>query len=187
MIIRRTNLEDVKQILEVYKSSSHIYPESLTQYEDELNLDYIKNEINNAINRGIILVAENQDKKIIGSFKAYTSKYRKLAHIMTNATFVTMPTQEGKKAFVLLLKAFLNELKNNYKHIYKLEGVPHESNKRLVSYYLKNSFIIEGEIKDKINNFSKKQFENEIIISWLNPNFDKKYLEKYCKTLKDII
>ncbi len=154
MIIRKATLDDANGIFDVYKKSAKVYPENLTQYEDELTLDYIKSEIKNALERGLILVAVNNNK-IIGSLKAYTSKYRKLAHILANATFTSSPTFDGKKGFILLLKSFLKHIQLEYPHIYKLEGVPHESSKKLVEHYLKYGFNIECNIENEIFNTKK--------------------------------
>ena len=183
ILVRRATINDVDGIYEVYKKSSEAHPETLTQYSNELTKEYIKSEIENALERGLILIACSNNE-IVGSFKAYTSKYKKLAHIMTNGTFTVMPTYEGKKSFVFLLKAFLKELSENYKYIYKLEGVPHETNMDLVNYYLGFDFIIEGRIKNKIFNLTTNSFNDEIIISWKNPNFDFNELKKYQEKLQ---
>ena len=182
MIVRKATLDDVKGIFEVYKESAKVHPESLTQYEDELTLDYIESEIKNALERGLVLVAVDNNK-IIGSFKAYTSKYRKLAHVLTNATFTSLPTFDGKRGFVLLLKSFLEYIQLNCPHIYKLEGIPHESNSELVKYYLKFGFVIECNVQNEIFNTEKNTFEKQIVIYWLNSNFSMESLKKYQKYL----
>ena len=179
MIIRKATLDDVEGIFEVYKESARAYPESLTQYEDELTFDYIESEVRNALERGLMLVAVDDGNKIVGSFKAYTSKYRKLAHVLANTTFTSLPTFEGKKGFVLLLKNFLEYIQSNYSHIYKLEGVPHESNTELLKFYTKNQISIETEIRDKVFSARKNSFEKEIVVYWLNPNFSMESLKKY--------
>ena len=119
MLIKKANIDDAESVCELYKNSASVYPENLTQYVDELDVNYIKNEIKNAIERGIILLAVDNGR-VVGCFKAYTSKYRKLSHIMANATFVVSPNSTGEKAFVLLFRSFMTELRENYKHIYKL-------------------------------------------------------------------
>lgn len=186
MIIKKATMDDVEGIYNVYLLSSKAHPESLTQYEDELTIDYIEKEVKNSLERGLILVAVDEENKIVGSFKGYTSKYRKLAHIMTNSTFTVSPTPEGKKGFVILFKAFIEELKNNYKHIYKLEGIPHESNRKLVDYYLRRDFTIDYELENKIYNSTTNNFEKELIINWINPNFSMEELKKYHEYLKKI-
>lgn len=186
MIVRKATLDDVEGIFEVYKESAKIHPESLTQYEDELTLNYIESEIKNALERGLALVAVDNNK-IIGSFKAYTSKYRKLAHVLANTTFTSLPTFEGKKSFVLLLKSFLKQIQLDYPHIYKLEGVPHESSTEILKFYIKNQIIIETEISNKIFNTEKNNFEKEIVTYWLNPNFSMESLKKYQKYLGTLL
>ena len=185
IIVRKATLNDIDGVYDVYKQSSEAHPETLTQYSNELTKEYITSEVKNALERGLFLIAYSNNT-ITGSFKAYTSKYKKLAHIMTNGTFTAMPTYEGKRSFVLLLKAFLKELSENYKYIYKLEGVPHETNMDLINYYLGFNFVIEGRIKNKIFNSTTNSFNDEIIISWKNPNFDFNELKKYQEKLQKI-
>lgn len=184
MLIRKATINDAEGILNVYKESAKTYIHSLTQQADEVNLKYIKNEvIQNSLDLGLILVAENSDGKIIGSFKSYTSPYRSLAHIMSNTTFVTTPDYEGKRAFVLLIKKFFETVKNEYKHIAKVDGVPHSSNTVAIKEYLNNGYKIVGKIENKIYNCDSQSFDDEILIIWENPNFSIDKLTEYHKYL----
>ena len=182
--VRKATMNDVEGIYNVYKSSASFYHHSLTQNFDEIKLNYIKQDvIQPALDLGLILVAENENGKIIGSFKSYTSPYRTLAHTMSNTTFVTTPDYEGKKAFVILIRKFFETIKNEYLHIKYVDGVPHSSNTTAINEYLKVGYKIKGKLSDKILDTDKKKFEDEIIIIWENPNFNyDKLLEyhKYC-------
>lgn len=183
--IRKAKIEDTKEIYEVYKSSSKTYVHSLTQHNDEIKLNYIKKEVvQNSLDLGLILVAENYDGKIIGSFKSYTSPYRTLAHVMSNTTFVTTPDFEGKKAFVILIKEFFETIKKEYPHIKYVDGVPHSSNTTAIKEYLKNGYEIKGKLEGKIlSDEEKGVFEDEVIIIWKNPNFNYEKLKEYHKYL----
>lgn len=178
--VRKARLEDANGIYEVYKSSASVYEHSLTQSSDEVKLDYIKKDvIQPALDLGLILVAENEKGKIIGSFKSYTSPYKTLAHTMSNTTFVTTPDYEGKKAFVILINKFFETIRNEYPHIKYVDGVPHSSNTTAIKEYLKVGYEIKGTLKDKILNKDTRTFEDEIIILWTNPNFDYEKLKEY--------
>lgn len=185
IIIRKGNLNDARGIYEVYKSSSKVYKHSLTQNFDEVKLNYIKEDvIKPALDLGLLLVAENEKGKIIGSFKSYTSPYKTLSHVMSNTTFVTTPNYEGRRAFVMLINKFFETIKNEYKHIKYVDGVPHSSNKTAINEYIKVGYEVKGEIRGKILDIEAKKFEDEIVIIWTNPNFEyEKLLEyhKYCE------
>lgn len=185
MIVRKATLDDVEGIFEVYKKSAETYIHSLTQQVDELNIEYIRNDVVKiSLDLGLILVAQDDDGKIIGSFKSYTSPFRALSHVMSNTTFVTTPDYEGKRAFSVLIKKFFETIRNEYPHIYQVDGVPHESNKTAINCYLRNGYEIVGKVKDKIFNNSTNSFEDEIIIMWKNPNFSMDKLLEYQEYLK---
>lgn len=186
--IRKATENDVIGIFDVYRNSSKIYPYSLTQNYDEVKLNYIKNEvIRKSLDLGLILIAENDDGKIIGSFKSYTSPYIALAHVMSNTTFVTNPDFEGKKAFKILIKTFFETVKNEYPHIKEVDGVPHSSNTVAIKEYLKNGYEIKGKLENKILCSNSKKFEDEIIIVWKNPNFEYEKLLKYHEYCKEYL
>ena len=182
--IRKARMEDAEGIYNVYKSSAKVYNHSLTQNYDEIKLNYIKEDvIKPALDLGLILVAENEKGEIVGSFKSYTSPYRTLAHVMSNTTFVSMPNYEGRKAFVVLINKFFETIKSEYPHIKYVDGVPHSSNTTAINEYLKVGYKIKGKIENKILDTDTKNFDDEIIIIWTNPNFKyEKLLEyhKYC-------
>ena len=181
-------MEDAEGIYNVYIESAKAYVHNLTQQADELSLEYIKKEvIQNSLDLGLILVAENDNGKIIGSFKSYTSPYRTLAHIMSNTTFVTTPDYEGKKAFVVLIKEFFKTIEREYKHIYKVDGVPHGQNKTAIECYLRNGYKVVGNIEKKIFNNEDNFFDDEVIIMWTNKNFELEELKKYHKYLNSYL
>lgn len=53
ILVRRATLDDVDGIYNVYKQSSEAHPETLTQYSNELTKEYIKSEVENALERGL--------------------------------------------------------------------------------------------------------------------------------------
>lgn len=188
MLVRKAKLSDAESIYNLYIESARAYPHNLTQHEDEIKMEYIKNDvIQISLDLGLILVAENKDGKIIGSFKSYTSPYRTLGHIMSNTTLLTSPNYEGRKAFDMLMKEFHKIIKNEYQHILLIDGVPHETNKTAIKCYLKNEYNIQCKLDSKILNDDTGIFESEIIISWRNPNFNFKKLLDYHEYLKKYI
>lgn len=56
---------------------------------------------------------------------------------MANTTFTVLLRKLSTRTFVMLFYSFFKEIEENYRHTYKIEGVPHESNRDLIEYYKK--------------------------------------------------
>lgn len=185
--IRKVNENDLYGVYNLYVSVTTKHPTKMTQDSSEIRLDYIRDEvIGKSMKYGLMLVAENtNNKEIIGISKAYTSPYKSLAHVMTNVTLMSTTKVSGSRIFVMLAKEFIKTIKKEYKHIYKLEIVPHSSNKVVIKFHLNNGFEIDGILKNKIFNPETDNFEDEIILGWINPNFNMEALKKYHAYLKE--
>lgn len=179
--IRRVKENDLHDIYNLYVDVTTAHPTKMTQNNSEITLEYIKNDvIDKSMKYGLMLVAENEEGKVVGIFKAYTSPYRALAHVMTNATLMSDPKEPSHaKTFVMLWNKFFSIVKNEYKHIYKFETAPHSSNKVAVKFYLSHGLKTDIVLKNKIFNIETGGFEDEILMSWVNPNFDMEELKKY--------
>lgn len=187
MLIRKAKNDDTLGIYELYLKVAEAHPTKLTQNKNEITKKYIEDEvIQKALKFGLILVAEDYNHKIIGMFKSYTSPYQTLAHIMTNTTLISTPEKIGKKIFILLYKKFFEIIKKDYKHIYKIEASPHLSNSVVIKFYTTHNMHKDAVLKNKIFNIKTNSFEDEVIVSWINPNFDMIELEKYHKYLANL-
>lgn len=184
MLIRKAKDDDTLGIYELYLKVIEAHPTKLTQNKNEITKKYIKDEvIEKALKSGLILVAEDDNHKIIGMFKSYTSPYKTLAHIMANTTLISTPEKIGRKVFILLYNKFFESIKKDYRHIYKLEALPHLSNSVVIKFYLSHGMHKDAILKNKIFNVETNSFEDEVAISWINPNFDIIELNKYHKYL----
>ncbi len=164
------------------------YPNYLTQCEDEISLDYIRNEVVlPALKLGIILVAENSSGEIVGSYKGYTSPYRSLTHIMDNMTLAVLPNSSGKKAFVSLFDAFFEEIKNNHRYVYRVIMAPHETNNVAINCYIRHGCRVEYTSEGAVNKSLECQLENATNLVWFNPNFDRNKLEERYLYLKEYL
>lgn len=178
--VRRVNESDLEGVYKLYIDVTTKHPTKMTQTSSEVKLDYIKNDvIGKSMKYGLMLVAEDENGNILGIFKAYTSPYKSLAHVMSNVTLMSVPNTIGTRVFVILMKEFFSILENEYKHIYKLESNPHSSNTVAIKFYLNHGLKTDAVLKNKIFNFEKNDFEDEVIVSWTNPNFDMEALKKY--------
>jgi hypothetical protein len=179
IIIRDATWQDAEGIHELYLKVAKAFPDSITQHISELSVEFVKEIMALTIRYGLALVAEDESGAIVGFFRAYTSPYRVLAHVMKNTTLISIPDQRGTRIFVRLLRKYLQELKERFRHIYKLQGLPHETNRAAISCYLRNGIVSDVVLVDNIYNFNKERLENEVVVSWLNPNFDMEELKKY--------
>ena len=89
-IIRKATPNDLGQIFSLYQIVARSDRGNLTQEEDEITLEYVNEMLIKGLQLGLILVFE-EDKKIIGYLKAFTSEFRCLAHVLTNATMMVHP------------------------------------------------------------------------------------------------
>jgi hypothetical protein len=173
----------VVEIYRLYLEVAKAFPDSITQHISEITPDFVNEILTLSMRYGLAMVAEDQGGNMVGFFKAFTSPYRNLAHVMMNTTLISTPDSIGRKTFVLLLRGFLDKLKNEYRHIYKLQGRPHETNRGAINCYLRNGITMEHIFNDHIFNFNRYVLENEVIVSWLNPNFDIEELKRYHRYL----
>ena len=185
MLIRKVKKEDAKQVYDLYRAASKKYPGRLTQFADEIRFEYIKEDvIQKSLDLGMMLVVE-YDGAIVASLKAYTSPYRCLSHVLTNATLMSHPNLQTFKYGAILFKEILKTIEREMPHIYIFEALPHETNRKAVQFYKSCGMIESGKIQEKIINNGQK--ESEIILTWKNPSFQYEKLSEYQKYLSDYL
>ncbi len=168
-IIRKATLNDIWQIYNLYKIVARSNRGNLTQEEDEVTLHNISEVLNKGLRRGLVLILE-KDNQIIGYFKAFTSEFRCLAHVLTNATMMVHPEWQNRGYGSKLIDAYLSEIKSNMPHILRFELLPHQGNQRAIRIYERHGFATESLAQKKIRN-PKGTFESEVTMVWFNPNF----------------
>ncbi|MBD2682866.1 MULTISPECIES: GNAT family N-acetyltransferase [Nostoc] len=181
-IIRKATLDDIWQIYDLYKIVARVNVGNLTQEEDEITLEYISDVLHKGLERGLILVIE-KDNKIVGYLKAFTSEFRSLAHVLTNATMIVHPEYQSAGYGGQLLDTYLEQIKSNMPHILRFELFPHQSNQKAIEFYERHGFVQESLAQKKIRH-PKGTFEAEETLVWFNPNFSKDALKKYHSFLK---
>jgi hypothetical protein len=182
--IRKATMDDVEQIYFLYKTVARSNPGNLTQEEYEITIDYVEEMVKSGLERGFVLVAQI-DNNIIGYAKSFTSKFKCLAHILTDGTLMIHPDHQRGCGAKLLL-TLLYEIKTNMRHILKFEIYPHKTNKLAVQMYCKLGFKIELSNANKIRNYDGS-FGDELLMSWENPNFSQDKLNEYHLYLKELI
>lgn len=178
MIIRKANLKDRFQIFHLYKTVAKTFPGNLTQEEEEITIEYVTEMLSSSIERGLALVIE-KDSFIVGYMKAFTSKFKCLAHVLTDTTIMIDPNFVGKSGFgSLLFNEFKNIIQTEMQYIKRFELLPHEKNQKAIDVYVKLGCSVEKISNQRIRNIDGT-FGSEVCLVWYNPFFDESYLEKY--------
>ncbi len=183
--LRKATPNDLWKIFDLYKIVAQVNRGHLTQEEDEITLEYVSEMLRLGTERGLILVLE-EDDKIIGYLKAFTSQFRCLAHVLTNATMIVHPEWQGKGYGGQLLDTYLSEIKSNMPHILRFELLPHQGNQRAIHFYERHGFVRESIAHQKIRR-TDENFESEVTLVWFNPNFSLHSLKKYHAFLRHLI
>ncbi len=176
-IIRKATLNDTWQIYDLYKIVARSNRGNLTQEEDEITLHNVSEVLKKGLTRGLVLVLE-KDNQIIGYLKAFTSEFRCLAHVLTNATMMVHPEWQGRGYGSTLMNAYLSEIKSSMPHILRFELLPHQGNQRAIRFYSRHGFVQESLAQKRIRN-PNLTFEPEVTMVWFNPNFSEEELNKY--------
>ena len=148
-IIRKATINDVWRIYNLYKTVAIVNLGSLTQQEDEISLEYVSDTVRKGLERGLILVIEN-DGQIVSYLKAFTSEFRTLAHVLTNATMMIHPEWQGRDYGSKLINAYLQEISVNMSHILRFELLPHQSNQKAIQFYKRHGFMQESLAEKKL-------------------------------------
>jgi hypothetical protein len=181
-VIRKATLGDVHQIYDLYKAVTKHNPGNLTQEDYEVTIDYVEEMVKTSFERGLVLVID-RDGEIIGFFKAFTSKFKCLAHVLGDGTAMILPTITSGYGAKLIIKA-LDIISKTMCHIMQFDIVPHEKNKLAIQLYKKLGFQYQFNNQNKIRNYDGS-FGGEFLMSWRNNNFSLTELAKYHDYLKE--
>jgi putative acetyltransferase len=182
--LRKAILSDADKIYKLYQLVAQVNRGSLTQEADELTFNYVWEMVNNGCERGLILVGESEGQ-IIAYLKAFTSRFRCLAHVLGEATMMVHPDWQGSGWGRKLMSAYLDEIRVNLRHILRFELLPHQSNQKAIEFYQKFGFMLEGESVQRIRRIDGA-FESELKLVWVNPNFSLNSLKDYCAFLNNL-
>ncbi|MEG3436181.1 GNAT family N-acetyltransferase [Pannus brasiliensis CCIBt3594] len=176
-IIREATLNDLRPLYKLYKIVARFNRGNLTQEEEEITLEYVSEMLNEGLERGLVLVIE-EGGEIVGYLKAFTSRFKCLAHVLTNATMMVHPEWQGKGYGGQLIDAYLREITANMPHILRFELLPHQSNPRAIEFYERHGFARESIASQKIRK-PRGNFDSEVTLVWFNPNFSEEGLKRY--------
>lgn len=158
-------------ILQLYRSIADI-ADGIIRCREEINDSYVSGFLFHATEHGLSLVGILDDR-IVAEIHAYTPGIYAFQHLLTDLTIVVDPHYQGQGIGRKLFTRFLEIVKTEFTHIYRIELYTREYNKRNVRFYESLGFINEGRQKDKIY-VSGAVFETPVHMAWFNPNYGQK-------------
>jgi len=169
-LIRESNLEDVPELMRLYKKVST--KGGLGRTEEEINADYISDFLHKcqARGKGLILYVATEPNKVIGEINGYTLGLKTFAHVFEQITMVIDPAYQGLGLGKKLLQALQTEIQNLMPWIMKMELACFSNNAKALQLYLSQGFIIEGKRKNRVR-LTTGEFADGLALGWFNPNY----------------
>jgi len=170
VITRRARKDDTAALLDLYKQVSRTVG-GIARAPGEISAAYIDHALSAALERGLMMVAhaEADEKHLWGAVHAYRSDVRAFSHMFSDLTIVVHPDHQGQGVGRKVFTAFLEDIKENMKDIFRVELIVRESNLRGLLLYETLGFIREGRLENRIQSVSGG-YEADIMMAWFNPN-----------------
>lgn len=165
--IQKTTEKSIPELFSLYKEVAE-KSGGIIRRPEEITLGYIENFIAHSLESGISLVALDSDNgQILGEIHAYQSDLKAFGHLLENLTIVVHPLAQSNGIGKTLFIHFLDEVKQHFKHILKVELFVRERNTKAVQFYQSLSFVIEGTLTKQILNVDGS-LETPLMMSWFN-------------------
>ena len=170
VVTRRVRKEDSAALLDLYKQVSRTVG-GIARAPNEINADYIAHVLGASLDRGLMAVAhaEADEKHLWGAVHAYCPDVRAFNHMFSDLTIVVHPDHQGQGIGRQVFTAFLEDIKENMKNIFRVELIVRESNLRGLLLYETLGFIREGRLENRIQSVTGG-YEADIMMAWFNPN-----------------
>ena len=159
------------EIINLYRNIADI-SDGIIRCRDEITDEYVSGFLKNATERGLSLVGI-VNNKIVAEIHAYTPNIFAFQHLLTDLTIVVDRDYQGQGIGRKIFERFLDIVKTELTHIYRIELYTREHNLRNVRFYESLGFVNEGGQKDKIY-VSPMVFETPVHMAWFNPIYMKK-------------
>ena len=169
-LIRKSSLEDVPQLVLLYKKVSA--QGGLGHAEDEINAGYITDFITKSLARGkgLVLYATAKPNQIIGEIHGYTLGLKTFSHVFEQITMIIDPDYQGQGLGKKLLQALQSEIQNTMPWIMKMELACFSNNIPALQLYQHSGFSIEGQRKNRVRLITG-EFADGLALGWFNPNY----------------
>ncbi len=168
MIIRKSTLEDLSSILQLYKDVARISG-GIARKEHEISEAYILNFLTKSLTNGCSMVAEDNGK-IVAEVHTYSSGIECFTHLFGDTTICVHPDYQGKGLGKRVFSALLDYVRQERKDILRVELHARESNAAAIELYKKLGFSVEGRAVGRVLD-PDGSIVADVPMGWLNPNF----------------
>jgi RimJ/RimL family protein N-acetyltransferase len=151
MTIRPATSSDHSNLLILHQAVAED-PNGIARMPDEITDAYIQSLLTIQPPTGLQLVLENDSDGLIGEIHATKYGLRIFDHIMANLTIVVHPAHQGKGIGKALFSRFLNEIRQTFPEIKRVELEARASNQASLRLYESLGFEVEGIYRNKTRN-----------------------------------
>jgi ribosomal protein S18 acetylase RimI-like enzyme len=167
--IQETTENAIHELLSLYKEVAE-KSGGIIRRPEEITLKYVSDFIAHSLESGLTFTAVSNDTGLIlGEIHAYSSGLQAFGHLLENLTIVVSPNAQSHGIGKALFIKFLEEVKENFRHILKVELFVREHNAKAVQFYQSLGFVIEGKLTHQILNVDGS-LETPLMMSWFNPD-----------------
>lgn len=168
MIIRKSTLEDLPSILQLYKDVARISG-GIARKEHEISEAYILNFLTKSLANGCSMVAEDNGK-VVAEVHTYSLGIECFTHLFGDTTICVHPDYQGKGLGRRVFSTLLDYVSNERKDILRVELHARESNAAAIELYKKLGFSVEGRAVGRVLD-PDGRIVADVPMGWLNPNF----------------
>lgn len=144
--------EDINEIFTLYKEVA-AQPGFLARLEGEIDLDYIRDNIDSSINSGLCLITrDSMSNQVIAEIHGYTTDIYCFSHVIGGLTIAVSPNHQGQGLGYKIFNQFIEQIKADKPKVTRIELMVRASNSKATKLYEKLGFHIEGQLKNRILN-----------------------------------
>ena len=169
IIIEPAQTKHLPEILDLYRLVA-VQRDGIIRHEHEITEDYVRGFLEKSLQKGLILLAR-KETTLIGEIHAYIPEIYAFRHILSELTIVVHPDYQGMGVGRKLFTQFLDTVKEQLRHIYRIELFVRAHNHKPHAFYQSLGFVDEGHHVNKILT-GELTFETPIHMAWFNPCFD---------------
>lgn len=167
VIIRKGTMDDESAIFQIYKKLSG-EQKFLARTADEITENYVHEIVLNAVQTGLVLVAQVQNQ-VIGTMIKCKGSIKTFAHVLHGGFVIVDSDFQNQGIGRLLIASFLQEVQENRPDILRVELLSIASNPA-VYLYQKCGFLEEARFAQKRLNHQGK-LEDDLLLVWFNPAY----------------
>lgn len=164
MNIRPSRFENQVSIWALYRRVAAV-PGGIARLRGEVSRSYVARFLRSAFDRGLTLIAENEEGRIIGEIHACSPELYCFSHVLSDLTIVVDPGVQGCGVGRKLFQRFLDIVSAQYPHIERIELITRESNRAAIRLYESLGFVREGRLAGRILNVDGT-VECDIPMAW---------------------